>query len=136
MRMTALIGLAGLAVTSTASLAASAAPVPATYLLSMQWRDGDRLVGSPKIAIAAGVPSRVEIGDAAGNHYAMTVTATAQTAGTVAIRSTIDVVSAGARSKASPAMLVAVDKPSAIAFGTESPMAKPFRVDFTINKLS
>ncbi len=136
MRAVAFLGLGSLAAMLAASPATSTAPTPPIYLMTMQMHDGDRLVGSPKLTFAAGAPARVEIGDAAGNHYAMSVTATPQTSETVAIKATIDVVSAGVHHTASPNMVVAFNKPSAIAFGVESATSKPFRVDFTINKES
>lgn len=136
MRAVALVGLGGLAAMLATSAAISMAPVATTYLLSMQMRDGDRLVGSPKLTVAAGAASRIEIGDAAGNHYDMIVTVTARTPETVAIKSTINVVSSGVHRTASPNMVVAFNKPSAIAFGVQSATSKPFRVDFTVDKPS
>jgi hypothetical protein len=136
MRPAALIGLGSLAIMLAGSPATSSEPVTTTYLLSMQMHDGDRLVASPRLTIAAGKPAKIEIGDAAGNHYDMTITATAQSSETVAIKSTINVVSGGVHQTASPSMLIGFNKPSSIAFGVDSATSKPFRVELTINKPS
>lgn len=136
MKTLVFVGLAGFAAALAASPATSTSPTPAIYLMTMDMHDGDRLVGSPKLTFAAGKPSKVEIGDAAGNHYAMSVTATPQSTDTVAIKSTIEVASANLHQTATPSMVVAFGKPSTIAFGIESPTSKPFRVDFTISKVS
>ena len=136
MRALMFLGLGSFAAMLAASPVTSAAPTAPIYLMTMEMHDGDRLVGSPKLTFAAGAPAKVEIGDAAGNHYAMSMTATPQSSETVAIKSTFDITSAGVHQTAAPSMLVAFNKPSAIAFGVESATSKPFRADFTISKVS
>lgn len=135
MRTSAFLGLSAFAATLAASPATSTSPTSTIYLLTMDMRDGDRLVGSPGLEVAAGMPAKVEIEDKAGNHYVMNVTATPQTADTVAVQSTINITSNGLHRTASPNMVVALGKPSAIAFGVESPTSEPFRIDFTISKV-
>lgn len=135
MRSTVLT-LGGLAMMMATSPAMSIDTNPATYLLTMQMHDGDRLVASPSMKVAAAATSAIEIGNAADNHYSMSVTIKPQGADTVTIKSVINVLSSGRHQTVAPTMLVALNKPSAIAFGEDSATSKPFRVDFTIRKLT
>ena len=128
-------GASALALALAGSPALSTETVAPTYLLAMRIYDGDRLVGSPKVTVAADQPSTIEITEASGNHYNVTVIATARTGETILIRSKIDIVSGGFHQALSPDMLVALNKPSSVAFGDESVSFKPIRVEFAINKV-
>ncbi len=125
-----------IAAESCAVPAISASPATSTYLLTTQMKDGARVVGAPKLTIAAGRPARIEVGSEPGDHYSISLTATPQSADTVSLTSTFDVVSAGIRHTASPTLSVAFGKPATIEFGEDSATSKPFRVDFTIDRTS
>ncbi len=116
-------------------VSASTVEAPRTlYQVNMELRDGDRLVGSPRLKVAAGATSNVDIGDAAGNRYTLAFSVTPRSAQTALFKSTIDVVAKGNRQNKAPWLEVALGKPATIAFGEESATAKPFRVDLTISK--
>lgn len=136
MRMSTLFGALSIATGVAGTSAMSTPRDPANYLMTMEIFDGDRLVGTPKITVAADKPAEIEISDAPGNRYAMTVTASPQSATTVAIKSKIDFASAGSRQTASPSLLVAFDTSSTIQFGIDDAKSKPFRVTFSISKVS
>lgn len=124
LRLAALTGL--LVATSAAS-----APAP-HYLLSIHFEDGDRLIGNPRLEVAAGEPATVTVGDAASGSFTMRMTATPAGAGKLAIASTIDVVNAaGVQRRASPVMTVEINRTATIAFGDSSPVSAPVRVSFT-----
>lgn len=135
MKSVGILGFGALALTLAGSPALSSEPVKPTYLLDMQIHDGDRLVGSPKLKIASGEPSTIEIGEGGGNHYNVTMTAMARPGQIVFVKSKIDVVAGGIHQALSPNMLVTLNKSSGIAFGTESATSKPIRVDFTLTKV-
>ena len=134
MRLVYLVGIGALAVASVAPPVLSANATAPIYLLTMQMKDGNRLVGSPSLKIIAGQPARIEVGNEPGDHYSISITATPQSGDTVAIASIIDVVSAGRHYAESPTLRVGLGRPSAIEVGEESPTSKPFRVDFTIDR--
>lgn len=131
------IGLlfAGSLLVSSLAIPVSAAEAPrALYQLSMELHDGDRLVGSPRLKVAAGEMSNIEIGDTAGNRYTLAFSITPRSSETALFSSTINVSANGREQKQAPSLEVALGKPAAIAFGEEGPTAKPFRVDLTISK--
>ena len=135
MNSAAMLGLSALTLTLAGSPAMSTEAVASTYLLAMQIHDGDRLVGSPKLTIAAGQPLTIEIADKSGDHYNMTVTVTSRSGEILFMKSTIDVVSGGVHHALTPSMLVALNESSSIKFGIDSAISKPIRVDFTLNKV-
>lgn len=136
MTPTKLLGASGIAAALIATSAMSTPYAPADYLMSVQIYEGDRLIATPKLTVAADEPAKIEISDAPGNRYAMMITATPQSSGTIAIKSKIDFTASGKRQTASPTLLVDFDTSSTIQFGVESATSKPFRVNFVISKTS
>ena len=117
----------------SAIAAEGAAP---TYLLSMTLKDGEHVVGNPRLRIAAGEPAQIRIGEADGASYDVKVLATPRAGSTVNVASDIDIVSAaGVHRSASPALVVDLGEASAIAFGADSATQKPFRIDFTLERV-
>ena len=133
MRAVALLAVGAATLFTGPSLDAAVSP-RATYVLSMQLRDGERVVGAPRLRVAAGEMATVSIGGAAGDHYRVCVTALPKSAGTVAIASTVDVVSLGRHGTASPRMVVGYGERAAMAIGADNGAGKPFRVELTVVK--
>lgn len=134
MRSTAFLCTGSILLASLALPVAAADTPRGFYQLNMQLHDGDRLVGSPRLTVAAGETSHIDIGDAVGNHYTLAFTITPRSAETALFTSTIDVSAKGRQQMQTPSLEVALGKPATIAFGEEGPTTKPFRVDFTISK--
>lgn len=134
MRSVPLLFTGGILLSSLA-VKVSAAEGPRTlYQLNMELHDGDRLVGSPHLKVAAGEGSKIDIGDKAGNRYTIAFSITPRSAETALFTSTVNVAANGKRQTIAPSLEVALGKPATIAFGDDSATAKPFRVDFTISK--
>lgn len=129
------IALAALSASIALVVPASAAePNLPTYVLSMTLKDGDRVVGNPRLSALAGKPAVIEIGEANGNHYSLRVIMTPQAASVVCVAATINVqsVQQGHR-KVQPYLSVTLGQNSTIMFGEESAVAKPFRVEFKVD---
>lgn len=109
----------------------------AQYLLTMELSDGGRIVGKPRLTVLENEPARVEIGEADGSHYSLRLTLTPQSGETVAVASQMTIAPVGRMQRTvSPALVVALDRPSAVEFGAESPTDKPFRVNFTVSRVA
>ena len=132
MRFVAALAL-GAALFTAPSTDAAVSPRP-SYLLSMQLRDGERVVGTPRLRVTAGEMAIVSFGNAAGDHYRVCVTALPKTAGTVSIASTVDVVSLGRHGTASPRLVVGYGERAAMAIGADDGVGKPFRVELMVVK--
>lgn len=109
---------------------AASPPVP-QYLLSMHFEDGGQLIGNPRLEVAIGEPAEVMVGDARGS-FTMRMVATPAGEGKLSVASTIDAVNAeGVHRRASPALVVAINRLATIEFGDSNPVANPVRVSFT-----
>jgi hypothetical protein len=137
MRTRLFLGTIALSTCLIASAAISAEPAAKTYLLRMTLQDGGRVVATPRLTIRAGEPARVEIGEADGGHYSVSLTASPGANATLGVTSVIDIVSAaGIHRTANPALIVKPSQASAFEFGEDGPGQKPFRLDFTIDPVA
>lgn len=130
-----LAGLISGMVAPAAAEMLESAPHPAVYLVSMNLRDGDTPVATPKLMIAPGQPAVVEIGDGAGHHYSVHLSVTKGQDEALMVRSSIDVVTGEGHYLADPAMTVMPGLPAAVMVGMEKDSSKPFMVDFTVDPL-
>ena len=133
MRILTTLTIGTAALLTSVPLAAAVSPRPA-YMLSMQLRDGERVVGSPRLRVTAGEMATVSIGDLSGNHYRVCVTAMPNAAGKVAISSNVDVVSLGRHGTASPRLVIGYGERAVMAIAADDGAGKPFRVDVTVRK--
>jgi len=124
--------VAGVLAAAPVRAAESAAPV---YTVSIKLHDGDRLVGEPRLKVIAGATTQIEIRDAEGHGFSMTMVARPQSDTTVGVSSTIDATSiTGFRQAIQPTLVVKLGQDAAIAFGQDSDTQKPFRVNFTVEQ--
>lgn len=112
-------------------------PDAAQYLLAMELSDGGRIVGKPRLTVSENEPASIEIGEADGSHYSLRITLSPQPNQVVAVASQMTIAPAGRQQRTvSPALTVALGRPSAIEFGADSPTEKPFRVNFTVSRVT
>ena len=126
--------IAPLAVLATAGAASSMAKTPAVpaYVVSMEIRDGDKLIGQPHLNVLAAENWRIMIGDGKESDFTMSVVARPVDANTVSIASVVDVLSHGTKQHAAPNLTVALGKPAELAFGEDSATTKPVRIKLTV----
>ncbi|MDB5704903.1 MAG: hypothetical protein JWN66_2019 [Sphingomonas bacterium] len=137
MRIPLFLGTVMLSTPFIVSAAVAAEPATQTYLLRMKLQDGGRVIATPQLTVKAGEPARVEIGEADGGHYSVSLTASPRANATLGVTSAIDIVSAtGVHRTANPALIVKTSQASAFEFGQDGQGQKPFRLDFTIDPVA
>lgn len=103
----------------------------------MRLFDGERIIGKPQLTVAENQPARIEIGEADGSRYSLSLTLTAHPHQRVGIASQITVAPADrAERKFTPTLIVGFGQQSAIEYGVESAVEKPFRMTITVNRVA
>ncbi|ALL14753.1 hypothetical protein [Caulobacter henricii] len=110
-------------------------PAATVYSVSIRLHDGDRLVGEPRLKVHAGATAQVEIRDAEGHGFSVSLVARPGPDADVSVSSSIDATSiTGFRQAIHPKLIVKPGQEAAIAFGQDTGTQKPFRVDITVEQ--
>ena len=111
-----LVALMPLAAIATGAPAAP--PAQPAYLVQLTLKQGDTLVGSPRLLVAAGQPARAAATNADGARYDVTLSVSEREGSTYLVKLDLDSSAANGRSvHATPAMLVKAGETSALTVG-------------------
>lgn len=130
-----LLGASLVAGVLAAAPVSAAEPATPVYAVTLKLHDGDRLVAEPRLTVIAGATTQIEIRDAEGHGFSMSMVARPQSDATVGVSSTIDATSiTGFRQAIHPTLVVKLGQDAVIAFGQDSDTQKPFRVNLTVEQ--
>lgn len=124
------LGLVGFVGGAVAPATAAVSTLP-RFTVAMQMRADGQLIAAPKLAVAAGDASTVDVGTVPGTRYTMRFRVVPHGAETAALSSAIRVSVDGHTQVVTPSLVVRYGEPATIAFGDA---VSPFRVDFTVDR--
>ncbi len=128
---------AGLIASAAIAAPVAVAPDAPKYSIAMRLFDGERIIGKPQLTVGANQLARIEVGEDDGSRYSLSVRLTPQPNQRVRITSQITVAPVGrTERKFTPTLVVGFGQQSAIEYGVESPVEKPFRMTLTVNPVA
>jgi hypothetical protein len=121
----------------TVAPAMSAEPNAPTYSVALTVHDGDALIGSPMILVAQNEQASVAVGNPAQERYVISLSLAPQKDGRLSIAQTIEIDSGTTRTRAkAPDLVATLGKPTGLTIFNHPDGAKPFRIDYQVEKAS